>query len=279
MAQSPLALAVETPRIVYALSSLPPSVMFEFGFESYGTDADLMRYAADSPAFNHRSAYIPTLGTYEAVLDIARRSLEFSPNLLFYIYALRPTNNFYSVQNSLDYARYHLTNPEAREQAAALMRDTPRTHEWAALGNISGEQIMSAREVYWENGTVATGDYTVNLNYIYLPPVTNPNPMPMRNASVEAVNVAEQAQSVFFLPGSVNDMGCHKPSQQLSASRTDVCPPLTRLSFGQLRTKFIGRLLAVGLLSGSTSGQLLSVPGTTNYENAFPIWQKFHLTS
>lgn len=261
MAQPPLAFAVDTPLVVYRLAGLPPAIMFEFGFEADGKDADLLRYAAGTPAPGQPTAYLGTLDTYEAALHAAWRTLEYAPGFPLYIYAIRPTNNFYSVETSLQYARDHLPNPEAREQAADLLRATPRTHEWAARDNIRGDQIMSARRVYLDHGTLFTGEYMVNLNYLYLPPVTNPGPMPVHNASVATANVAEEAQSVFFLPASVNDMGCQKPPQHFSAARTGVCPPLTRLSFDKLRTKFVGRLDASGILSSTVSGQLRSVPG------------------
>lgn len=83
---------------------------------------------------------------------------------------------------------------------------------------------MSARRVYLDHGTLVTGEYTVNLNYLYLPSVTNPGPMPVHNAIVAAANVAEQPQSVFFLPASVNDMGCQKPSQHFSAATNGRLP-------------------------------------------------------
>ncbi|MEE8659040.1 hypothetical protein [Sorlinia euscelidii] len=125
MAQARLARAVETPLVVYRLAGLPPAIMFEFGFEADGNDADLLRYAAGTPAPGQPTAYLGTLDSYEAALQAARRTLQFAPGFPVYIYAIRPTNNFYSVETSLQYARDHLPNPEAREQAADLLLATP----------------------------------------------------------------------------------------------------------------------------------------------------------
>lgn len=92
--------------------------MFEFGFEADGNDADLLRYAAGTPAPGQPTTYVGTLDSYEAALHAAWRTLKYAPGFPLYIYAIRPTNNFYSVETSLQYARDHLPNPEAREQAA-----------------------------------------------------------------------------------------------------------------------------------------------------------------
>ncbi|UYH51954.1 hypothetical protein N5W20_03615 [Candidatus Kirkpatrickella diaphorinae] len=261
MVQSSVALAIRPPEVVYCLSLVPPEEAFRNGFRADGYDTDLLRYAAGTPIPLLRSAYMTTLDTYEGVLSVARHHLSFSPNLRFYVYAIRPSDNFYSVRFSLHYARYHLPSPEARAQAATFLLEGFRTHEWVALGGILGEQIMSAREVYLDQGELYTGEYTVNWDYLYLPPAMANGPMDMHNASIGVVYVAERRRGVFVWPATIDVMGCQRSSHRLNDPKTDLCAPLTKLTVDELRAKSVGRLIATGTLLDSALGQLPSVPG------------------
>lgn len=252
MTQSTSAHANGPPYVVYRLSYLRPTDVFDRGFLTVGNDADLLRYASGASIEDRTSAYSGALGSWDIMLRAARRLLTRFPGQALYLYAIRPTENFYNVRFSLRYARDHLPNPEAREQAASLLLVTPQSHEWAIRGNIPAEQIGRSRRVYLNEGAISFGTVIDNPHYVYLPSVTNPSPMPIHNATVEAANVAEEVSTVFFLPDSINNMGCQESSQRRKASPLDYCLPASKLSFKSLRTNFIRRSIAVGILPGAS---------------------------
>ncbi|MEE8659043.1 hypothetical protein CGLAMM_08175 [Acetobacteraceae bacterium EV16G] len=255
--------AIDTPMQVYKVSFQPPETVFNAGFVSPGHDRDLIRYVSGVSTGDEHSGYISTLEWIVDATSISEATARRNPERPIYIYEIRPTENFFNVGQSILQAWRVLPPGAAREQVNDLYlatRHWSRT-TWAASAAIAGDQIYGARRYYWNNGQPHFGPRIVNPNYYYLPPESSRGPMPVRNATVDAAEVADDAHNAGFVPAAVVDMACNAQPRRLAASQTPLCPPVESLSFSTLHSRTIAKLIANGILMGSTSGQLLSVPG------------------
>lgn len=256
--------ALDPPDVVYHISSRAPADVFLSGFPAEGDDLDLLRYISGASVVDGTSAYVPST-------QIARHAVVFAlifartfPTVPFYIYLVRPTENFYSVEASMRFAQEALPNPEVREQvrAVALATQDLENGHWAARGGISPEQIIGVERLYWGDGSPPRlGDLVRNADYLFQPAATNHFPMPVRNATVAAAYVAEARYSVEFLPAAVANMGCDQSPRQRRKAFASHCIPVNPISFKQLRSRTVAKIIASGILMGSASGQLLAVSG------------------
>lgn len=255
--------AIDPPVMVYKVSYRPPETTFLNGFVAVGRDRDFIRFASGASTRDNSTAYVSTLDSWHHVSYVVESTARRNPELPIYIYYVRPTENFFNVEESLLFARDVLPPGPAWRQVDDLWRATHHWTEgaWAATAAIAGDQISGARRYYWNDDRPYFGSFISNPNYYILPPEVSRRPLSVRNASVEAAEVAEAAHGVGFVPAAVVNMACDSQSQRLGTSRTRPCPPVDRLSFGTLRTKTIAKLIVSGALMGSTSGQLRSEPG------------------
>ncbi|MEE8659051.1 hypothetical protein CGLAMM_00030 [Acetobacteraceae bacterium EV16G] len=256
--------ALDPPGRVYRVSSRAPADVFTSGFPAEGNDLDLLRYVSGASVVDGTSAYISTTQISRHAVAFAMIFARAFPTVPVYIYLVRPTENFYSVAASMRYAQEVLPNPEVREQVSAVALATrgQENGHWAARGGISPEQIFGVRRFYWDDGSPPRlGDLIQNANYLFMPPATNHSPMPVHNATVTAAYVAEAVHSVEFLPAAVANMGCDQSPRQCRKAFASHCIPVHPISFAQLRSKTVAKMITSGILMGSTSGQLLVEPG------------------
>ncbi|MEE8659047.1 hypothetical protein CGLAMM_11535 [Acetobacteraceae bacterium EV16G] len=256
--------AVSPPDKVYTFSFQPPAEVIDQGRGISLPDERMQYWAAAGWQFGTNQHYISLMGEMDRLTGILSQIAEhfhFDP---LYVYEVRPTENVYSVEESLQFAMSVLPAGEARTQmrTAWLSSRTWTSSMWASTRMIPVEQIIGVRELRLVNGRFVPGDLTRNPNYMFDEPQVNPNPLPIRNATVEAAAVAEDPEGAGFIPGPIASMVCNAKPQRLGASQTDSCPlQVNKLSFDALYGKTVAKLIAAGILMGSTSGQLLVVPG------------------
>lgn len=255
--------AMTPPDKVYKVSFQPPETVFNAGFISSGHDRDLIRFVSGASTEDNSTAYIATIDLWYDVSLISEEAARRNPERPVYVYVIRPTENFFNVEESLLFARDILPSGPVREQVDDLWRATQRWSEgaWAATAAIAGDQISGVRKYFWNNNRPYFGSFEANPNYYFLPPEVSRGPMPVRNATVDAADVAEEAHGDGFVPAAVVNMSCGARPQRRASAQTRLCPPVESLSFSTLHTKTIAKLIAPGVLMGSTTGQLLSVPG------------------
>lgn len=255
--------AIDPPKVVYRVSSRAPEDVFASGFPAEGNDRDLLRYVSGASTHTGTSAYISTTQWLMQAYRFSALFLQVYPGVPVYIYSVRPTENFYSVAASLRYAREVLPNPEVRQQASAIALATQGQEDghWAARGGIAPEQILGGRRFYWNHGYLGLGETIQNDRYFFLPPVISNFPMPIQNATVADAYAAEESHGVGFMTYPYADMGCDQRPRQRKAVGASHCLKVQRFSFRELRFRTVAKMIATGILSGATTGQLLSVPG------------------
>lgn len=260
---APMSFAQHSPDKVFKVSFQPPATVFNTGFISSGHDRDLIRYVSGASTSDSSTVYISTLEWMFDVSAICRGIARRHPAQPVYVYHIRPSDNFFEVEQSIALARDALPSGDAREELNDLWLATRHWTRgyWAASAAIAGDQIFGAQRYYWNNGHPFLGPLIVNPNYYYDQPDVSHCPIPVRNAMVDAANVAEEAQGVGFVPAAVANMACDAQPQRRASAQTRLCPPVESLSFSTLHTKTIAKLIAPGVLMGSITGQLWSVPG------------------
>ncbi|UYH51955.1 hypothetical protein N5W20_03620 [Candidatus Kirkpatrickella diaphorinae] len=255
--------AEDTPDVVFRVNLSPPETVFKEGFSAAGNDRDLLHYVSGMSLANDNEAYVATTSSLPNAIDLCSECNEEALTGPLYIYYIRPTDNFYSVSDSIRFAQNVLPNPDVRREIDTIWRATQgeMIYYWAARAAISPNQIMGVRRFYWNNDNPTLSALEPNPNYVYRDPEVSAYPMPIHNATIEAAFVAPQPHGVGFEAAGMVDM-LHGPQFQRHATfKSPQCRALQRLTFQELRTKNLGRLIAAGILMDSTSGQLRSVPG------------------
>ncbi|MEE8659044.1 hypothetical protein CGLAMM_08180 [Acetobacteraceae bacterium EV16G] len=255
--------AAPPPEKVYKVSFQPPETTFSSGFVTVGHDRDLIRYVSGASTEDDSTAYVSTIDLWYDVSLISEEAARRNPERPIYVYEIRPTENFFNVEESLLLARDLLPPGAAREQVNDLWLATRHWTEgaWAATAAIAGDQISGVRRYFWNNNRPYFGPFEANPNYYFLPPGVSRGPMPVRNATVDAADVAEEAHGVGFVPAAIANMACDAQPQVRVNAKRRLCPPYEHLPFSTLHARTIARLIAPGILMGSVSGQLRAVPG------------------
>lgn len=251
------------PPVTYRLSICAPGLVFAHGFTARGQNYDFLSYISGESIDRDTSGYLVSTSSLNGAINLLRRRLSTHPTERYYLYTARPTSNFYNVARSLDYARDNLPDSPAREQVNTLWLTTNwhREEYWVARDRISPDQILGGQTISIDGRFVHFGDYIQNPDYIYAPPVVSRRLLPIRDNTVGEVYVAEDETSADFVPAGVDNMVCEASPQRSAAPRSEQCLTTTKLTFSQLLTKTVAKLIATGILMGSTSNQLLSVPG------------------
>lgn len=256
--------AINPPDKVYTFSFQPPAEVIDQGRGISLPDARMQFWSAAGWQFGTNQNYISLLARMNEMSSVLTHLAERFNFDQIYVYEIRPTEHVYSVDESLRFAMSVLPQGEARSQmqTAWLSSRAWTSSMWASTTAIPVEQIIGVRRLRMEDGRYVPGDLTHNPSYMFAEPQVNPNPLPIRNASVEAAAVAEDPEGAGFIPGPIASMVCNAKPQRLSASQADSCPlQINKLSFGALYSKTVAKLIASGILMDSTSGQLLGVPG------------------
>lgn len=258
-----LSFAEDTPDVVFRVNLSPPETIFREGFTAEGHDRDLLHYVSGMSITQHNEAYVATTSSLPNAMALCSECDEEVFAGPLYIYYIRPTENFYSVSDSIRFAQIMLPSPDVRREIDTIWRATrgKMIYCWAAHAAISTDQIKGVRQFHWNHGHPTLGALERNPNYVGDKPRASAYPMPIQNATVEAAFVAPQPHGVGFEAAAIVNM-LHGPQYQRRASfKSPQCRTLQRMTFPKLRAKNITRLIVSGILMGSKSGQLRSVPG------------------
>ncbi|UYH51959.1 hypothetical protein N5W20_03640 [Candidatus Kirkpatrickella diaphorinae] len=255
--------AITPPDWVYKVAMGDPIQKFSEGWVTMGIDRDLMRYLTWSSVRDESTYYICSnefLDDLEPVIEEIARN---HPDQIVYVYQIRPTDNFHNLEESVRFARDALPPGEARE---ALHQAWLATRHWAhgswpATAAISGAQIFGATPYNWVDGRLRQGRFISNPGYLYALPEASNGPMPVRNATVEEAVVAEDPHGVGFIPGAIVPDGCNAQPRCLSATPSTSCLPLKSVPLHTLHSRMIAKMIAAGILTGTRSAQLWTVPG------------------
>ncbi|UYH51961.1 hypothetical protein N5W20_03650 [Candidatus Kirkpatrickella diaphorinae] len=256
--------AVVPPSVVYTFSFAPPSEVIDEGHGISLPDERTSFWSAGGWQFGTNQNYISLLARMNEMSSVLTHLAEHFHFETLYVYEIRPTDHVYSVDESLRFAMSVLPEGAARSQmhTAWLSSRAWTSAMWASTRAIPADQIIGVRRLRMEGDRYVPGDLEPNPNYLFAEPEVSHNPLPIRNASVEAAAVAEDPEGAGFIPGPIVTMTCNSKPQRLSSSQADTCPlPIKKLSFYELYSKTVAKLIATGILMDTTSGQLMSVPG------------------
>lgn len=255
--------AVDTPRYVIKVDTQAPSIIFARGYISDGHDRDLIHYIESTQGRTVFSAYIATVAEPPDLNPLFEAMAEANPDQTMYLYRIRPTDNFYSLEMSLIFARDALPEGDARRRLNDYWLATREwaPYTWLASAAITANQISGAYPFRMENGVLRFGRYIPNPNYYYALPELSNRIIPARNETVENVVVAENQHGLGFIPGAIVPDGCNAQPRRLRASASTSCLPLLNLPINELRLKTVAKIVTAGLLTGVSSGQLWSVLG------------------
>lgn len=260
---APVGHAEDPPDVVFRMNLSPPETIFRIGFSANGDDRDLLHYVSGMSLAHENEAYIATTSSLPNAIAVCSDCAQEYSTIPLYIYYIRPTDNFHSVLDSVRFAQNVFPNFDVREELNAIWLATrgEMTHFWADRARISADQIMGVRRFYWNNGDPFLGDMEANPNYVFTDPEVSNYPMPIHNATVEAAFMAVEPHGPGFIGPGMADMLHEPPFQQRVSSTPSPCPAVKRMTFPELRSKAVAKLIVLGILSGSITGQLLNVPG------------------
>ncbi|WP_074181129.1 scabin-related ADP-ribosyltransferase [Serratia marcescens] len=159
--------------VVFRQDTRPPAIIFEHGFQPLGDDDDILNHIEGISCLSGRStsAFVATTTDQSVAVGMGR---DVQQGEAFWVYSIRPSDNFYSAYNSLMYA-YSQTNIN-------IFRETAQTfapqREYMAFAGIASEQIIGG----WLYRSHGLHTEPVRLSYsenpYYLPENTDVNPNP-----------------------------------------------------------------------------------------------------
>lgn len=161
--------------LVFRTDKRSPEEIYSNGFPSLGENDNILRHVEGESCLSGTgdSAFVATTTSYNF-------AVEFSQNVpageAFWVYSIRPSNNFYSAYNSLMNA-YNLSHNEIFRTTADSFREQ---NEYMAFEGISNRQVMGAW-LYRSNGygiPATRLSYTTNPYYLEEDTDVNPNPYP-----------------------------------------------------------------------------------------------------
>ncbi|MDC9612631.1 hypothetical protein PSI19_01785 [Xenorhabdus khoisanae] len=151
-----------------------PGGIFEMGFHPWGENDNLLEHVEADSLGGHggapTSAFVATSTDSDVVVDIS--AAEEGDGTEFYLYEVRPTDNFYSVETSFrEWGRTDSGYLEALD-------DFGDQHEYVAFGGISREQIRRATLYRIVNGIPVPSRIEDNAHYQEITSAANPDPYP-----------------------------------------------------------------------------------------------------
>ncbi|WP_159567636.1 enterotoxin A family protein [Budvicia diplopodorum] len=142
----------------YRADSRPPQTIFSTGFVVLGQNNNLLRHVEGESCFTgtRDSLFTSTTASQSFAIDWGDRRQD------FYVYAIRPTSNFFRVYDSLNYAAQQSGDPEFTHRARFFQEQD----EWVALGNITPQQIYRAiRYTRTPDGIAVAHEASYNQRY------------------------------------------------------------------------------------------------------------------
>ncbi|EDV2568427.1 TPA: scabin-related ADP-ribosyltransferase [Salmonella enterica] len=151
-----------------------PSGIFETGFHPWGENDNLLNHVEADSLGEHDealgSAFVATSTDVNVAFDIS--ATEAGDGTKFYIYEVRPTDNFYSVEISF--------REWGRKDSGYLraLDNFGDQHEYVAFGGISREQIRKATLYQIVNGVSVSSGVEYNTHYQEITSAANLGPYP-----------------------------------------------------------------------------------------------------
>lgn len=238
------------PLVVYTVSFQPPESVFSAGMTSVGTEKDLNRFLAGQGAAGERTAYLPLTESMDHATKISEMLTQDKPHRTIYLYYVRPTKNFFNVVGSLRFAEEILPPGEAKQELNDIWFSTKYwvADEWAADAAISNQQIVGVKTLTWHGDVPEFGAFDPNPNYISAVSEVSQRPMPPRNTTIDAVEVAANAKDINAVPASIAEMACTYQQLHLASSPTSACLPLERLTARKLYERTVTRMIVSNVL-------------------------------
>ncbi|QZN96121.1 scabin-related ADP-ribosyltransferase [Symbiopectobacterium purcellii] len=130
------------PAFFFRYSVVPPERVFQQGFLPLGNNSNVYQHIAVVSCFdrNANSRFISTSSSQLMAMEMANANTPIGSN--YYLYRIRPTDNFYNSMNSVQAAM----NRTHDERFLAAYFYYMLEEEWLAEGGISPQQIHSAIE-------------------------------------------------------------------------------------------------------------------------------------
>lgn len=256
--------AEDTKKKLYKISFDPKEKVFAEGFPIAGDDSDFLHFIAGSSVRDGRARFIPLFDHLYIVMERAQQIANANPGTPLYVYAVRQTPNFYNVMRSLEFASTAIPDPETTLNIRHVMEAERHslTYAWAATSSITSDQIAAVYRYgdrYNPHSLVHLDD---NPDYIFAPAEVNPQPLPVRNETLNNLDVAAEPHGAGYMAAFVANIPCEPQPKRLgTSSLSHQCTPLENLSVETVYQRTVAKLIAAGILMGSTTGQLWSAPG------------------
>ncbi|MEE8659049.1 hypothetical protein CGLAMM_11525 [Acetobacteraceae bacterium EV16G] len=246
------------PLVVYTVSFQAPESVFSSGMTSIGTERDLNRFLAGKGAAGERSAYLPLTESLSHATRISEMLTRVKPHRTIYLYYVRPTKNFFNVTDSFQFAEEVLPPGEAKRELRDIWFATKYwvADEWAASASISNQQVVGVKTLAWHDDVPEFGAFIPNPNYISAVSEVSQSPMPPRNTSIDAVEVAANIKDINAIPASIAEMACSSQQLDLASSPTSTCLPLERLSASKLFERTVTQMIVTHVLPRLGSGHI-----------------------
>lgn len=169
------------PSIVYRMDKREPADIFEEGFKSWGTNDNLLEHIEGismGVTDGSGSAFVSTTSDRQYALDFAQAVRLQN----FYIYDIRPTDNFYSL--NITFSHFAQTDPGYNQ----ILYNFESSNEYAAFNGISNSQIIRATRYVVENNVATPSQVFVNNAYVNAITTANTQPYPhMYSSEVETI--------------------------------------------------------------------------------------------
>lgn len=161
--------AYAAPSIVYRMDKRPPSEIFKHGFKTWGDNDNLFEHVEGISmgiTDGSGSAFVSTTSDLQYAIEFAQAvRLE-----EFYIYEIRATDNFYSL--NITFTHFAQTDPGYNE----ILYNFASSNEFAAYHGISNSQIIRATLYTVQNNETLPGQVFENELYQYEVTTANSSP-------------------------------------------------------------------------------------------------------
>lgn len=250
--------AMDPPPQVFRLSSTSPNDAFVNGLPAPGHDDELLRFASGASVDDRTSRYIATTASLGTILDIARVVLREHPLDSYWVYIIRPTENFHDMAASLLDAFRTSQDRNIRLQAINLWTSLRRDQVLTARDGISNTQIQAVSPVVLLNGHPVIADPILNAAYEPGIPAISLDPMPARVSTIDNVIVEQHGNPSDFINLTLSP-DCSGHRELLFG--TPQCLDATQIAYETLRSRSIAKLITDGTLLFSMDGKAEDIPG------------------
>lgn len=161
--------------LFYRADSRGPEDVFINGFTSWGNNINFYAHVTGHSTEEgiQNSAFIATTASLDSAMSFVKDRVLDTPGQIYYIYVIRPTNNFYSVELTVE----HLYSIHNKIMHDILKETIKKEQEYAALSFIAPQQIKQADEIKYNLDTHEYEDATIdNQNYNNIATYANANP-------------------------------------------------------------------------------------------------------